>query len=629
MNPPFDHLVPSGHATKRARLSQDLTQSAAIQPNRYLPHSTSPSSQRRIARSYHHDQVPHFVAVRGASPARLNRHDNFSYATLPTFGDFGDPSAARFHPEPLHHPTLSPREPSNRFKLQGMNGSTVQPYQLDRSSEESPNLLENQNSDHLSTSAHPYSGVFDTEEWARGDFYTPFANSICDASECGAQSCNTCGSCQQTCYSPCNNPDECSSPCLVQTCFDPSCLVSSQPSDTDDQTPPIDQCKWVGNGENCTAALHTLGEKVEHVTQSHINPQSQVTCQWQSCGIATDVSQLTGHIRSYHALPSIASATYPCLWKHCEHKFASHQELDAHMKAAHVQMNCHWAGCEVTASNPQALQSHFSESHLSLYNDSEQVSPQSSASPTIRGSSQDCLAKFPHSPMINATPQTESATPLESPQIPENASSRRGMKGEKTCQWQTGPADDPHECGLIFEDGNALQDHLRKQHISKLKPGELKCRWPGCTYTQTAKDKSKLNRHAYTHTSYCFGACSTCGQEFSEKSKLQQHEATHLDEKPFPCEQCSSRFATKNALTNHMRVHNRAKPLTCGVMVDGVPCSYPCSDPSNLSTHKKSHYPPEYKCPTCSRRFTRNDTMKRHMLIHLDKGPDGKKKKTG
>lgn len=151
-----------------------------------------------------------------------------------------------------------------------------------------------------------------------------------------------------------------------------------------------------------------------------------------------------------------------------------------------------------------------------------------------------------------------------------------------------------------------------------LRATELKCSWVGCKYFQTTKDKSKLVRHVYTHSKYCYGACKFCKQEFNERSKLQQHEATHLNEKPYVCTQCHHRFPTQNALTNHERIHKGEKPLICGMVVgnEGQKCEYTCSDPSNMSTHKKKHLPPKFVCNVCEKAFCRHDALKRHMLVH-------------
>lgn len=77
---------------------------------------------------------------------------------------------------------------------------------------------------------------------------------------------------------------------------------------------------------------------------------------------------------------------------------------------------------------------------------------------------------------------------------------------------------------------------------------------------------------------------------------------------------------------NHERIHRNEKPLKC----DFEGCEYSCSDPSNMSSHRKKHEEPRFGCGICGRRFRRGDALKRHAAVHEDeggKGGNGRKKR--
>ena len=568
-------LALSTRASKRGKLSQSHdhsnVQDMAVEPS--LQTSRVPPTSR-VTRN---GQMPHTFAARGASPTRINPNTIFSHATLPNFQNFGD--------------------------------LTVAP------GESQAHLSEPPLADFSSDAAFSFSNAFNTDDyiWDEENLI-PSVENICNATECTAKSCPSCMSCEQSCYLPCENPDECSS----EVCRNYSCVCSPQPTCTGHHTPIYDQCEWVGNGENCAATVHSPGQTVQHVTENHIKPQTQITCEWDSCGISTDVHRLPNHLWSDHE-----PASYVCLWYNCEQAFSTQEELDAHFKMVHCHMGCHWAGCEMITTSQTELQNHFNQNHLRFdlghehYPLASQVTP-----PMIH---QRSSATESNTSMILQASPGESRTENVSSTTSEEDCSKSEMAGKSACMWITGE-DRSTQCGMIFENGNTLQEHIRSTHILPLKSTALTCGWFGCDYIQSTKDKSKLARHAYKHSKYCFGACKYCHQEFSEQSKLRQHEATHLDKKAFHCKSCDRRFPTQNALTNHERIHKGEKPLVCGMIVGGEKCAYTCSDPSNMSTHKKKHLPPKFACCVCEKAFCRSDTLKRHMIVHDPKRMAAKKR---
>ena len=274
----------------------------------------------------------------------------------------------------------------------------------------------------------------------------------CCASECTAKSCPSCLSCEQSCYLPCENPEECSS----ELCRNQSCVCSPQPNYTGHDTPIFDQCEWVGNGENCTATVHSLRQTVQHVNENHIKPQTQVTCEWDDCGISTDVHRLPNHLWTDHE-----PANYVCLWQHCEQAFSTHEELDAHFKMVHCNMGCHWAGCEMITTSQTELQDHFSQQHLQFDLDQEyDASAHHESPPSLRerSTSSGSEASLGMQASSGECSSTHVSTATSQGNAMEDYNS--DMASAKTCMWIVDQGDG-NLCGMIFNDGNKLQEHIR------------------------------------------------------------------------------------------------------------------------------------------------------------------------
>lgn len=276
----------------------------------------------------------------------------------------------------------------------------------------------------------------------------------CCASECTAKSCPSCLSCEQSCYLPCDNPEECSS----EICDNQSCICSPQPDFTGCDSPVFDHCEWVGNGENCTATVNSSRETAQHVNEDHIKPQTLVTCEWNDCGLSTDVDRLPYHLWRDHE-----PANYVCLWQHCEQAFSTHEQLDAHFKTVHCNMGCHWAGCEMITTSRTELQDHFSQQHLQSdlndkcgstapYEVAEGLGKRSSArEPDVSVDMHDLPEKCSSIHLSTTASQRKA--------IDESRSKPATTVG-KICMWATGQGDALY-CGEVFDDGNKLQEHIR------------------------------------------------------------------------------------------------------------------------------------------------------------------------
>lgn len=274
----------------------------------------------------------------------------------------------------------------------------------------------------------------------------------CCPSECTAKSCPSCLSCEQSCYLPCENLEECRS----ELCAKQSCVCSPQPNFTGYDSPVFDHCEWVGNGENCTAAVHSPGQTVQHVNENHIKPQTQVTCEWNDCGISTDVHRLPNHLWTDHE-----PANYVCLWQHCEQAFSTHEELDAHFKMVHCHMGCHWAGCEMITTSQTELQDHFSRQHLQVDTDhgyNAPAHPEPSAPSGERSVSSGSKASIGTQASSGQSSSTHLSTLPSQSETTDKPKS--GTTATKACMWVTHQGNDT-PCGMVFEDGNKLQEHIR------------------------------------------------------------------------------------------------------------------------------------------------------------------------
>lgn len=297
-----------------------------------------------------------------------------------------------------------------------------------------------------------FSDAFNTDEYRWHEAIKGSIVDTCCASECTSKTCPSCLSCERSCYLPCDNPEECSS----ELCVDQSCVCSPQLNFTGHDTPGFDQCEWIGNGENCTATMHSPGETVQHVNENHIKPQTQVTCEWDDCGISTDVHRLPNHLWRDHE-----PANYVCLWQHCEQAFSTHEELDAHFKMVHCHMGCHWAGCEMITTSQTELQDHFSQNHLQFDLENEYNVPAPHESPPRLGE-----RSVSHGSKTSIEMQASSGND-SSPRVSTATSQSNATQGYKaeigatrTCMWVTGHNHDAR-CGMVFKDGNTLQEHIR------------------------------------------------------------------------------------------------------------------------------------------------------------------------
>ena len=434
--------------------------------------------------------------ARGASPQPiiyakvdpLSAFNNyqFSYPTIP---------------EPYHFlssPEASATQENRNFST-AQHNSSEQDLGRNFSDTMHPNINHN-NSAHGSSqtsSSHPnsshISNRYKPEDWKIDDAMSECIDKMCFDDCCPARECPSCDS---TCYEPCMNPEECSS----ITCRNLSCHGSPLPTCPDHHTPAAElfgdaennrlYCDWLGNGVNCDQSESDKNQLGAHVTESHIKPQAHITCEWDSCGMETDLRQLPKHLWADHE-----PASYVCLWSSCEQKFSTHEELDEHFKLVHCHIGCHWAGCEMVTMSQFELQKHFNEEHLMLHNKYE-----ASGSSLDTDSSVDPAdpSEAPSSSASAAFHISDSSkTSLLSTKSNDHLETK--MLGPKMCKWVTSGRSN-ELCRSIHNHGNSLFEHVRNEHNPPANSKSLKCGWDGCNYNESSGDRSKLWRHVAIHT---------------------------------------------------------------------------------------------------------------------------------
>jgi len=110
--------------------------------------------------------------------------------------------------------------------------------------------------------------------------------------------------------------------------------------------------------------------------------------------------------------------------------------------------------------------------------------------------------------------------------------------------------------------------------------------------------------------------CDECQKSFSAQSALNTHKTTHSDEKPFGCEECSKRFKNIYALTVHMNKHKDERPIN---KKTNKPFRTLKKDWIKNEAGEKSSIVIE--CPECSKTFTQECFLKRHMVVHTGEKP--------
>ncbi|KAB5536441.1 hypothetical protein GE09DRAFT_327874 [Coniochaeta sp. 2T2.1] len=103
---------------------------------------------------------------------------------------------------------------------------------------------------------------------------------------------------------------------------------------------------------------------------------------------------------------------------------------------------------------------------------------------------------------------------------------------------------------------------------------------------------------------------------FPQRSKIERHMITHIGRKPFECKTCGQRFSAQQALTQHLLIHSDERPLVC----DWEGCGKTFRQQSALTMHRRCHTGEKpLKCPVCGKAFSESSNLSKHKRIHEPK----------
>lgn len=172
---------------------------------------------------------------------------------------------------------------------------------------------------------------------------------------------------------------------------------------------------------------------------------------------------------------------------------------------------------------------------------------------------------------------------------------------------------DRYECDICqasLSSKSGIRSHLLT-HIQK--DERLKCEICELTYAT----KSGLRKHqkfVHSNESKRF-ICTICGEGLRQPYLLKEHMSKHTGEKPFKCAYCEKSFRTKRLRSEHERIHTGEKPYKC--MIDD--CDRAFAYIIDLKRHKYTvHgiYTKQFTCQICSKIFSENMLLRKHMKSH-------------
>ena len=161
------------------------------------------------------------------------------------------------------------------------------------------------------------------------------------------------------------------------------------------------------------------------------------------------------------------------------------------------------------------------------------------------------------------------------------------------------------------------------------------------------KTKQCLKRHISRHLGVKMHVCSYCNKRFNDKSNMKRHVVTHINVRAFECDVCDQAFYRKEVMELHKRRKHTIPEdiLNCRFKK----CSFVCKVPFALVEHIQTVHFNNYKhtcdecgyrtqhnvnylkhlrkhtgerplkCPKCGKGFKQDNSLKRHMAIHLER----------
>ncbi|KAH9411781.1 hypothetical protein HK407_03g05310 [Ordospora pajunii] len=98
-----------------------------------------------------------------------------------------------------------------------------------------------------------------------------------------------------------------------------------------------------------------------------------------------------------------------------------------------------------------------------------------------------------------------------------------------------------------------------------------------------------------------------CGKTFTRAAKLNDHLNTHTNERPYRCDMCEKAYMRNSHLTIHKKSHFPPE-FKCSK------CGYKCHTDDRLCKHKRTCV--HYKCSTCKKTYSKYAWFESHVNSH-------------
>lgn len=169
-----------------------------------------------------------------------------------------------------------------------------------------------------------------------------------------------------------------------------------------------------------------------------------------------------------------------------------------------------------------------------------------------------------------------------------------------------------HVCNAAHDTKNALEDHIRLNHLPD--GVQLKCEPCGLPFTH----QSTLDAHVKrSHSKSRIFKCNVCKKSFRSRNLLKSHQYLHTGEKSFKCvyDGCERMFSTIQNRRWHMRAHKDKEHHIC--KADG--CGFQFTYEIDLKRHEVTiHNIPmaTIPCTICNQIYFKKCELTRHMKKH-------------